>query len=136
MKILYKTLTVVIVVVSLLVCVAAVGYVMSPRFQTAARNCVVENTNPEFVEWVKVFQNQLGVIVSGNERERLESKLNHYKELELALEEKISVEVNQTPWSRMIHGNYKEQLKRVKSMKGSVKISLIVLKIKDKLRFW
>jgi cell shape-determining protein MreC len=136
MKILYRSLTVVMVVVSLLVCAAAVGYVMSPRFQMASKNYVVENTNPEFVEWVEVFQNQLGVIVSGNERERLESKLNHYKELELALEEKIFKEVNQTPWSRMIHGNYKEQLKRVKSTKGSVKISLLWVKTKDKLKFW
>ena len=129
-------MTVIMVVASLLICAAAVGYVMSPRLQMLAKDCVVENTNPEFVKWVEDFQNQLGLIVVGNERERLESKLNHYEEIELALKEKISVEVNQTPWSRMIHGNYKEQLKKVKSIKGDIKFDLFVAKVKDKLIFW
>jgi len=136
MKILYKTLTVVMVVVSLLVCVAAVGYVTSPRFQTAARNCVVENTNPEFVEWVEVFQNQVGLIFVGTERERLESRLNHLRKTELFLEHKLSTEVTQTPWSRLIHGDHEKNLENIKSRVKSTKISLFWVKTKDKLKFW
>lgn len=136
MKIIYKTITVIMVVASLLICGAAVRYVILLKPQTVAKDCVAENTNQEFVKWVEDFQNQLGVIVVGTERERLESKLNHYEGMELALKEKISVELNQTPWSRMIHGNYKEQLKKVKSIKGDIKFDLFMVKVKDKLRFW
>ena len=136
MKIFYKTLTIIMVVASLLICVAAVGYVMSPRFQTAVKNCVVENTNPEFVEWVEVFQNQLGVICVGTERERLESRLNHLRKTELFLEHKLSTEVPQTPWSRLIHGDHENNLKKVKSRVKSTKISLLWIKTKDVLKFW
>jgi len=136
MKMVNKIITVIMVVGALLVGATAVGYVISPRFRMVVKDYVVENTNPEFVKWVEDFQNQLGLIVVGNERERLESKLNHYEEIELALKEKISVEVNQTPYSRMIHGNYKEQLKKVKSIKGDIKFDLFVAKVKDKLIFW
>jgi len=136
MKTIYRMITVIMVSVAVLVCLAAVGYIASPRFNTAVNGYVKVTASPEFVEWTEEFQNKLGVIVAGTKLERLESKLSHYEEMELALKEKISNEGNQTPWSRMIHGNYKDQLKKTKSIKGDIKFDLFVAKVKDKLIFW
>lgn len=136
MRKLRKIVTFCVLVLFLLTAAAFIGFLVSPKIQNPVSDCLVGKVDPELLCWVEDFQNQFALIVSGTERERLESRLRYLKEREQVLQEMASIQGEQTPWQKLIHGDVGRGLDLVKNQKKSVKLNLLWVKTRDFLKFW
>lgn len=136
MKMLRKIVMFSSLLVAILVMVLSVWFIASHEVRTSVNDILVDKLDPELICWADDFQNQFALIVCGNEREKLESKLKYLEEREFVLQGRISKQKNQTPWQRLIHGDNERGLEMVKTQKRSVKLNLLWVKTKETLKFW